>query len=83
MLLTLDVLEPEALPQLRAGSRRAPAGRGEVAVRLRTGGGARAVCCLGRDFQLDGELAERLASVEGLANVQLATQRGPNLRLVA
>ena len=28
---------------------------------------------LGRDFALDGELAERLAQIEGLANVSLTT----------
>ena len=39
---------------------------------------------LGRDFALDGELAERLVLVEGLANVALTTRRGPShLRLVA
>ena len=38
---------------------------------------------LGSGFQLDGDLAERLASLEGLANVQLTIQRGANLRLVA
>ena len=39
---------------------------------------------LGRDFELDGELAERLAQVDGLANVSLTSRRGPShLRLVA
>ena len=38
---------------------------------------------LGHNFQLDGDLAERLASLDGLANVQLGTQRAPSLRLVA
>ena len=35
-------------------------------------------------LQLDGELAERLASVEGIANVSLTARKGAgHLRLVA
>jgi len=83
MLLTLDVLDPAALPLLRDELAPGPDGRGAVEVCLRTGGPREPRMLLGRSFQLDGDLAERLASVEGLANVQLATQRGPNLRLVA
>jgi DNA polymerase-3 subunit alpha len=52
--------------------------------RLRTGGEEEPVMRLGRSFQLDGELAERLASIEGVANVSLTAQRGgAHLRLVA
>ena len=52
-------------------------------VHLRTGGDREPQVILGRNFQLDGDLAERLASLDGLANVQLTTQRAPSLRLVA
>jgi DNA polymerase-3 subunit alpha len=38
---------------------------------------------LGRDFVLDGELVDRIAEIEGVANVQLKAERGPSLRLVA
>ncbi len=39
---------------------------------------------LGRDFALDGELAERLGAIEGLANIQLQPVRAKaSLRLVA
>jgi DNA polymerase-3 subunit alpha len=59
-------------------------GRGEVQVRLRTGQGTEPLVRLGRDFQLDGAVAERLASVDGLANVSLSARRGQaHLRLVA
>ncbi|MCT2558185.1 DNA polymerase III subunit alpha [Tsuneonella sp. YG55] len=83
MVLTLDVDQPEAIEALRSQLVPGPDGRGEVRVRLRTGGPGEPVVRLGWSYQLDGELAERLASVEGLANVQLTTQRGPSLRLVA
>jgi DNA polymerase III subunit alpha len=83
MMLTVDVEQPDALAVLKAELQHGSDGRGEVRVRLRTGGEGGPLLRIGLDFQLDGELAERLASVDGLANVQLTTQRGPNLRLVA
>ena len=83
MLLSLDVLAPDALALLRAELAPGPEGQGAVEVRLRTGTPREPRLRLGRSFQLDGELAERLASLDGVANVQLTTQRGPNLRLVA
>jgi DNA polymerase III subunit alpha len=83
MLLTLEVTRIEALEDLRAELQPGTPGRGEVRVRLRTGGAREPQLVLGRGYQLDGELAERLQAIEGLANVQLTLQRGPNLRLVA
>ena len=83
MQLTLDVLDPDAIAALRDTLEPGPEGRGEVRVKLRTGGEAEPEMVLGRSFELSGELAERLASFPGLANVQLGTQRAPNLRLVA
>ena len=69
--------DDHAGPQVRG-----PAG--EVLVRLRTGTAQEPILRLGGEFQLDGELAERLASVEGIANVALTARRGPgHLRLVA
>jgi DNA polymerase-3 subunit alpha len=84
MRLTLDVLTPEALQELRLALTPGEPGRGEVLARLRIGEATDPLVRLGRDFDLDGELAERLAHVEGLANVALTTRRGQaNLRLVA
>jgi hypothetical protein len=76
---------PRAPELARPGdaARALPDGRGEVRIKLRTGGEREPEMILGRNFQLDGDLAERLASLDGLANVQLGTQRAPNLRLVA
>ncbi|MBS0482806.1 MAG: DNA polymerase III subunit alpha [Proteobacteria bacterium] len=84
MVLKLDVLRPEAFDELKALLIGGADGRGEVFARLRTGAENEPVIRLGRDFQIDGDLAERLASVDGLANVALTARRGPaNLRLVA
>jgi DNA polymerase III subunit alpha len=83
MLLTLEVLDEAGLEALRL-ELEGPAGTGEVLVTLRTGLGADPTLRLGRGFHLDGELAERLASVPGLAKVQLTTRRGgSHLKLVA
>ena len=83
MLLTLDVRDEAGLEALRMelGDE---FGTGEVLATFRTGLGADPKLRLGRSFHLDGELAERLASVPGLAKVELTTRRGgSHLRLVA
>jgi len=83
MLLTLDVLTAEALQELRLALAPGEPGRGEVIARLRIGEERDPQMRLGRDFNLDGELAERLAEIGGLANVSLTTRKGPSLKLVA
>ncbi len=84
MLLTLDVHTPEALDALRLALRECEQERGEVVARLCIGEVQEPRLRLGRRFELDGELAERLAQIDGLANVSLTTRPGPShLRLVA
>jgi DNA polymerase-3 subunit alpha len=84
MLLTLDVLSPEALLELRRALSDGEPCRGDVLARLRIGEGTDPLVRLGRDFDLDGELAERLAHIEGLANIALTTRRSQaHLKLVA
>ena len=84
MVLTCDIERAEALAELAAVLPGGAEGRGEVLVRLRTGTPAEPTVRLGRDFLLDGELAERLALIEGLANVSLTARRSSShLRLVA
>ena len=59
-------------------------GNGEVVVRLLLERGGQAQMRLGRSFLLSGELAERLAEVPGIANVELVPVKNrPGLRLVA
>jgi DNA polymerase-3 subunit alpha len=84
MLLTLEVTSAGALQELRLALTEGEKGRGEVLARLAVGEGEEPVVRLGRDFDLDGELVDRLAHIEGLANVSLTPRRGAaQLRLVA
>ena len=84
MLLTLDLADQAALAELAAELTATRGGQDEVQVTLKIGAAIEPTLTLGRNFMLDGELAERLASVPGLAKVQLAARRGgTHLRLVA
>ncbi len=84
MMLTLDVLSREALADLRLELATGEQEQGEVIVRVLVDSGEYATIRLGRDFALDGELAERLGAIEGLANIQLQPVRAKaSLRLVA
>ena len=88
MELTADIATIEALRELQieleAARGERPTGAGEVVVRLALAEGGEAQVRLGRNFVLSGELAERLAAVEGIGRVSLAPlkKRG-KLRLVA
>ncbi|QZD95305.1 DNA polymerase III subunit alpha [Qipengyuania gelatinilytica] len=84
MILTLDILDEAAVQLLCRELVEAGPGKDEVMATLRIGGDYEPIMHLGRQFALDGELAERLASVPGLAKVQLDKRRGgSHLRLVA
>ena len=84
MLLTLEVESVEAMAQLALALGEGGEGGDEAVATLLTGDAPAPVMRLGRTFSIDGELAERLASVPGLAKVQLTARRGKaNLRLVA
>ena len=84
MVLNLEVERTEALGELAMMLHSAPEETGEVRVRLRTGGGNDPLLRLGRTYHLDGEVAERLALIEGIANISLSARRGgDHLRLVA
>lgn len=77
MFLTLDIYRVEAVQELALLMRPGPAGSGEVMATLHLGGGKTQKVRLGRDFALDGDFAEQLASVEGLSNISLIARRGP------
>jgi DNA polymerase-3 subunit alpha len=77
MLLTLDIDRMEAVQDLAMLMRPGAPGCGEVVAVLDLGEGRRQKVRLGRDFALDGEFAEHLASVAGISNVSLIARRGP------
>jgi DNA polymerase-3 subunit alpha len=84
MLLTLDIDRIEAVQELAMMLVPGAPGRGEVRANLHLGEDLVKSMRLGRDFVLDGELVDRLAEIEGIANVSLTAQRGGgHLRLVA
>jgi len=84
MLLKLEIDRIEAIQELALLLTPGAAGRGEVVATLRLEDGQSPVLRLGRDFALDGEMVDRLAEVEGIANVSLTARRGnDHLRLVA
>ena len=84
MALTMEVRNEAALLALRDALAPGTPGMGEVTITLQVSGGERPSLRLGSDYALDGELAERLAEIDGLENVSLTTKRGPaHLRLVA
>jgi len=82
MVLSCEVLRPEAVGELALLLPRASDARGEVRVHLRTGRGREPWAILGQDFRLDSELIERLIPIEGLANVALTARPDRHLRLV-
>jgi len=88
MQLTADIAAVDALLELQIeldvaqGDR--VGGSGEVVVRLALAAGGHVAMRLGRGFVLNGELAERLSGVAGIANVTLEPLRKrASLRLVA
>jgi DNA polymerase-3 subunit alpha len=84
MILRADVVSLAGLNELRLELARGRDAPGEVIVRLLLADNEEAHIRLGRDFALNGELAERLAAVEGIENVTLEPLRDrERLRLVA
>lgn len=84
MILTLEIDRVEAVSELALVLPPGPEGRGEVRARLRTGLAEEPLLRLGDSFAIDGELAERVATIEGVSKVALsASNRPAHLRLVA
>ena len=81
MLLSLEVTDPAGIAALALELAPRGGGKDEVQATLLTGADPSPVMILGREYALDGDLAERLASVPGLAKVQLTARR--HLKLVA
>ncbi|MEM7664326.1 MAG: DNA polymerase III subunit alpha [Pseudomonadota bacterium] len=84
MVLRADILSREALTDLKLELATGDEAPGEVILRLILSSDEEASIRLGRNFVLDGELAERIAVIEGIENVELAPLRPrANLKLVA
>ncbi|MEO0644014.1 MAG: DNA polymerase III subunit alpha, partial [Pseudomonadota bacterium] len=84
MRLQADVMHIAAFDLVRHELEVSSDAPGEVVVRLAMGNGKDALVRLGTSFRLDGELAERIAQIDGIDNVRLEPVRGrANLKLVA
>jgi DNA polymerase-3 subunit alpha len=83
MALTMDVDRVEAVTELQMLLQDRDS-NGEVTLLLRTGLADEPRIRLGFDFRIDGDLAEQVALIEGVANVSLGPRRrSSHLRLVA
>jgi DNA polymerase-3 subunit alpha len=85
MELVCEVDRPEAIPALAMLLAPKPGAHGSVLLRLQIGaGGEDPLLRLGESFALDGDLADQVAAIEGIAKVELKARSGPaRLRLVA
>ncbi len=84
MIMRADVTRSEALSELKLSLTTGEEAPGEVLVRLILADGQEAHMRLGRSFILDGDLADRVADIEGIENVEVQPLRGRvNLKLVA
>ena len=80
MELWIDVEEAAAVPVIASILSGARGGRAEVRLRTRMENGQIASLRLGRDFQIDAEVMERLGSIPGVAGIVMPER--PPLRLV-
>jgi DNA polymerase III subunit alpha len=79
--MQLDVTQEAALLQLALLVEPLHGGKSELVVKTRTADGRWAHIVLGRRYQLDASLLDKLKAIEGIGNVELAPM-GPALALV-
>jgi DNA polymerase-3 subunit alpha len=82
LLLDLTVTDATAIPLITRELASARGGNGVVRARLPISEGRQATLILGRDFNLDADLAARLTRILGEGAVELSAQEPPRLALV-
>ncbi|OYY90824.1 MAG: DNA polymerase III subunit alpha [Sphingomonas sp. 28-66-16] len=82
MVMEIAVETPAVIAELGALIAEARGARGEVYLRATLPGGGEAELLLGRDFLLDGELASRIETMQGVTEVALKTAETKRLALV-
>jgi DNA polymerase-3 subunit alpha len=82
LFLALEISDPAVLPLLAAMLGEQRGGRGEVRVHADMPDGGEAELLLGRDFRLDGELAARIETLQGIRKATLKIAESPKLALV-
>ena len=79
-IVTNDAATLAALAHALSGAR---GGRSEIILRAMLGGGREARVLLGRDFLIDGELADAIGEIIGVQSVSLINADPPRLALVS
>jgi DNA polymerase III subunit alpha len=79
-IVTNDAQTPARLAAALAGAR---GGRSEISLRVMLGAGREATVLLGRDFLIDGELADAIGEIAGVQSVSLINAEPPRLALVS
>jgi DNA polymerase III subunit alpha len=79
--LVVEVTDEAAVPRLAAALAHERGGQGQLRLRARFEGGE-VELILGRDFQLDAEMAARVERIEGVASARLSAIDPPRLALV-
>jgi DNA polymerase III subunit alpha len=79
-IVTNDAQTPAKLAAALAGAR---GGRSEISLRVMLGAGREATVLLGRDFLIDGELADAIGEIAGVQSVSLINAEPPRLALVS
>jgi DNA polymerase III subunit alpha len=79
-IVTDDVQTPARLAAALAGAR---GGRSEICLRVMLSAGREATILLGRDFLIDGELADSIGEIAGVQSVSLVNAEPPRLALVS
>jgi len=82
MMLEIAVDDAAAIPTLGALLSEARGARGEARLTAALPGGGAATVLLGRDFLLDAELTDRIASLSGVTSAQIAIAPPQRLALV-
>ena len=72
----------DLVPLIARELNEARGGNGVVRFLVALSNGGQATVLAGRDFELDGELAERITRISGEGSVTLAAQEPPRLALV-
>ena len=75
--------DPQALARLADALSGARGGRSEIVVRAMLTENREATIMLGRDFLIDGELADTIATISGVQSVSLSNAEPPRLALVS
>lgn len=83
MMLLMEVRQPSAFQELKMLlSVGAGQGKSEVRLKLIDDGRELGTLSLGRDFELDGDIAGEVERIDGVSNVTLAARNNRRLRLV-